>query len=156
MQNESQIRQKFKQAAFRHRKRLLEESLEVCSANCQFSCRPVLGNGLPASDLPRICTYVDDRLDNTGLICDDLVGVKASECPYYAPLVNSEAVKESFKNLMSGPRGDLAREYPDLAALSWVLDESPEIPDEEEPIQQESDSSWVRTKLFLQRLLSVF
>jgi hypothetical protein len=49
----------------------------------------------------------------------------AKECPLWEPLQTKEALKAEFTKLMQADdRGLIASQYPDIAALLWVLDSS--------------------------------
>jgi len=76
----------------------------------------------------------------------------ARECSLWDPLRTKAAVKAEFHEIVqSGDRGLIASEYPDIAALMWVLDDPSDTPsikeveeglgDDEEP---EPVQSWTR------------
>jgi len=68
----------------------------------------------------------------------------ARSCPFWEPLKTKAEVKEEFHALIqSGDRGLIASEFPDLAALMWVLDDPNEVPsvrEVEEAIQEAGES----------------
>jgi hypothetical protein len=53
----------------------------------------------------------------------------ARECTLFSPLLTKDAVKaEFYAVIQSGDRGVIASQFPDIAALLWVLDvEAPTV-----------------------------
>jgi hypothetical protein len=52
----------------------------------------------------------------------------AKGCPLWEPLKSKADLKREFYATIQGDRGVLASEYPDVAALMWVLDDAGETP----------------------------
>lgn len=104
MRTESQVRQKLRQAVFRHRKREIIEHLSRVAANCSHN-----EGGY--------CPFLDTD-------CGPPRGKDlAIGCPHFENSFDKEAFKEAFRAKLSSPLAVIAREYPDVAALIWVLSE---------------------------------
>lgn len=121
MKTEAAIRHKLRQVLFRHLKHQIESNFERLPHTCGF-------NGSPKfSDLPRICLWgAGNPLTWAGKICDADVddGVQqAKTCPYWTPIRTKEEIKAEFKAVISKNRVAVAAQFPDAAALMWVLEE---------------------------------
>jgi hypothetical protein len=132
VKTEGQVRQQFKQVAFRHRKKLVRRAISRLPSNCRHNRELDIGGVPPVG----FCSLLIEDADTfQGVLCDgrhDPELVKT--CPSFKPGATAEEIKEGFRSLVENPeRGVLALEYPDLAALLWVLDDDdvvPEVPDE--------------------------
>ena len=61
-----------------------------------------------------------------GVICDDEIEgciKQAQDCPFFVASKSKEETTEEFRILVEGEVGSLANEYPDVAALQWILQE---------------------------------
>ena len=125
MKTEGAIRQKLKQVRFRYLKGLIEDALARRPNNC-FHNGPLEG-----ADSVRVCF---DQVDVPGrkiVICDDRIGGcdRTASCAQFRPKNDKTLIKSTFYaelEEMSFP--EIAFNYPDMAALLWVLaDEGLEI-----------------------------
>lgn len=127
MKTEAQVRQKLKQVIFRHRKEFVREGLSRRPQNCAHNrtVRLPVHTGNRAS--LRVCDYRqgDDAMD---VVCDPTMAgdEQAQECPFFACRQTASSLKEDFKaklGLDGSPVqiGVIASEYPDVAALMWVM-----------------------------------
>lgn len=127
MRTDGQIRHKLKQLIFRHRKKFVEKGLSQKPPNCKH-------NGvvrLPVHTANRasihVCLFKEDETWNNR-VCDSSMGgdKQAQECPHYEGCHTPESLKADFAHKMGlgdnqTSSGELAKEYPDLIALMWVL-----------------------------------
>lgn len=125
MRTEGQIKQKLKQVMFRHLQKLLRTKV--------FRKRPdaCKHNQLSSASGPKVWLCHSRDPDVNHRICDtrfeDCLKF-ALICPCWEPKRSKEGVQADFRLLMeSGDRGIIASEYPDIAALLWVLGE--DVPD---------------------------
>ena len=118
MKSESEIAHKLKQVQFRHAKKEINHLVAVTPENCKHNRRLSL-NGISvgfcfASGCP-----------NEGQTCDFRFGNPSAKCGSYEAIFTAEEArnkaKEFFKN--SSP-GEIAAKYPDVAALTWTLDDT--------------------------------
>lgn len=127
MKTEGQVRQKLKQVIFRHRKEFVHAGLARRPQNCAHNrtVRLPVHTGNRAS--LRVCNY---RLgdDEMNVVCDPTMAgdEQAQECPYFSCRQTASSLKEEFKAKLgldgsSVQIGVIASEYPDVAALMWVM-----------------------------------
>jgi hypothetical protein len=127
MKNDGAIKHKLKQVQFRHTKKEIEGLLSPSPSNCKF-------NVLNSSG------FYQCSLSSTAItICDSQYqgNIVATNCSTFVSKYNKEDIKKSLSNFFSvSDIPTIARRYPDMAALLWVLDESEDrseiISDEEE------------------------
>lgn len=126
MKSEGAIRHKLKQVRFRYLKRRIEGSLDRRPENCTH-------NGvMDGSDAIRACFLQVDVTGRRGVVCDERFGgcARAGSCPHFALRHDKNSVKSEFYtdlDAMSFP--EIAYNYPDMAALLWVLaDEGLDVP----------------------------
>lgn len=134
MNSPGAIRHKLKQVIYRHLKRKLEQELAEVPENCVYN-DTVMDPYSQANDRFPVPIHVCIHSDVGERLCDPRWGgnEKASGCPYFQVQQDKDSIKESFKEFMrSAPLHEIAAEYPDVAALLWVLDE--DAPDRENPI----------------------
>jgi hypothetical protein len=137
MRTEGAIQYKLKQVCYRHRKKLIEERLRPSPSNCIFNDIPIYEGEISAY---RVCCY-DGEEDWGGLVCDDEVGgsLLAKRCRFFRARETAEEIKAEFsESLKKDALGVIAAKYPDIAALMWVLEATPEAfmdetEDEQEP-----------------------
>lgn len=141
MKSESQIRQKVKQVVFRHRKKFVEKSLKRHPCNCKHNEEVKLKTPSSGLHIIRRCSHKEQ---NT-LVCDrNLGGLElAQKCPYFEHKHTAEALKRQFAarlGLDGSPisLGDLARDFPDVVALMWVLGSQKNEKDPETPLVKNS------------------
>ena len=121
MKTEAAIRHKLRQVLYRHLKQLIEGSFQKLPQTCGF-------NGQPKTiRVPRMCLYgANQPATWQGKVCDSSVDgclEMARNCPYWKPLRSKDEIKTEFKALVSKNRAAVATQYPDAAALLWVLEE---------------------------------
>lgn len=121
MRNEKEILRKIHQLRFRKMKRFLSQKLSVVPPNCVHNLdqRPL-----------RVCTLFREDLDpdTPYLVCDEKLdgGLLCRSCKHFNP-APKERLKDTFNRQMNDPQL-LTQNYPDLAALLWVLDPQSPIP----------------------------
>jgi len=128
LKSEGAIRHKIKQVRFRYLKRAIEESLVKRPENCVHNA-PIEGSG----DEPvRICFAQIDHVARRGVVCDARFGgcERAASCSLFTPARTKDAVKSEFYgDLESMSFPEIAYNYPDMAALLWVLaDDGLDVP----------------------------
>lgn len=128
MKSESQVRQKIKQVVFRHRKKYVENGLKRWPSNCAHNKLVRLRTPSSGKHQIRCCSLKNDDVDQTDLVCDrNLGGLRQSRsCPYFEHRASAQDLKQEFVKklgLDGSPvsLGELARDYPDVVALNWVL-----------------------------------
>ena len=130
VKTEGQIKHKLAQVRFRHLKQEIRTGLSKRPENC---CH----NGVLASPSVRVhlCLLSTDGVYD---VCDANHGGldKAAKCPLFECKNSKESIKGDFLSFVrTADIVDVASAYPDMAALSWVLedDSGSVIPDEDEP-----------------------
>ena len=129
MKTEGAIRHKLKQVRFRYLKQCIEAALERRPENCTHNGAT---EGVPASDTVRVCFAQIDVPGRKVVLCDERFGgcARAEACPSFTSRHDKANVKEEFYaelEWMSFP--EIAYNYPDMAALLWVIaDEGLEVP----------------------------
>lgn len=128
MKTEGEIRQKLKQVIFRHRKAFVQDGLERTPANCQHNAPARLPVLVSEVDTIRVCRFVSDNGEWNNQVCDPRHGGarQALKCPHFVCRNNAEDLKDTFRSnlgLDGSPvaLAHIAREYPDVVALMWVL-----------------------------------
>lgn len=131
MKSPGATRHKLKQVTFRHLQREIRTSLSCRPENCIHN-RTVR---LPTGDL-RFC-QLHTESDGSHIPCDENHGglAQAGSCLDFQCNTTKEEVKEQFQEFLRvSDLGAIAARYPDIAALSWVLDEGGvEVPEDEPP-----------------------
>jgi len=127
MRRESQIRHKLKQVIFRHRKKYVENGLSRRPENCEFNRVVSLPIHTGNRATIRVCDYADDDHEND-VVCDSTMGGErqAQKCPYFGCCNTPDTLKDEFSNKLGlgaaeTQAGVIAKEYPDIIALMWVL-----------------------------------
>ena len=115
---------KFKQVRFRYLKKRLEAELRQAPGNCRYNVNPP-----PYGDVavpPALCLYgAEDPTTWVPRVCDERVdkGECARACGTFCPRRTKEEIKEDFRVKLSRMTlPEVAFNYPDMAALLWVLD----------------------------------
>lgn len=128
MKSEGAIRHKIKQVRFRYLKRFIQESLDRKPENCAHNA-PLDGSG---DEAVRVCFAQIDPVSRRGVVCDDRFGGcdRASACAMFTPARTKSDVKAAFYADLDGMTfPEIAYNYPDMAALLWVLaDEGVDVP----------------------------
>jgi hypothetical protein len=111
---DGEVRQKLKQVRFRHLKREIESCVKVTARNCIHNA-PLQVRGVEVG----FCALKH-------VICDVAEGKDhAQECPNFGLRASKDDVKAAFQSLMDAPVHEVAAKYPDVAALTWVLESEP-------------------------------
>lgn len=129
MKTEGQIRQQIKQVIYRHRKTYIRTNLSRHPENCAFNERVHLPVHMANRATLRVCGYCPNGEDRNNVVCDATMGgeAQAGNCGFFEPRVDAEMLKEEFNHKLGidgGPPkeiGYIAKHYPDLAALLWVM-----------------------------------
>lgn len=113
----SRVKQKLKQVKFRHLKAYLSDNLKADPRNC-------IHNEIrkSISDVVHTCGY--EGSETFGKICDVAFGKDlSSDCGLFCPKKSKEDLKSEFYTFIdSSSIGEVAKEFPDVTALMWVLD----------------------------------
>jgi hypothetical protein len=129
VKTEGQIKQKVKQVIFRHRKAFIRRGLARHPENCVYNERVKLPVHMSNRATLHICGYCPDGSTPNNVVCDASMGGdrQAAECPYFEAHRSADVLKEEFNDLLGidggAPKeiGFIAKEYPEVAALLWVL-----------------------------------
>lgn len=142
MKSAGSIRHKISQIRYRHLKKRLELELRQVPGNCAYNAvvpPPTLPTGqsinglalgvpLATGDGFGLCMFGAGDLSKwTPTFCDEQVdgGLRAKKCSDFCPRRSKDQIKEVFaQELQEMTLAEVAYNYPDLAALIWVLDES--------------------------------
>ncbi len=126
MRTENQIRKQLRQVLYRHLQRKLRVNFKIRPHTCRHN-QPVQVGGLEVGTCGHPQALDRDEAPSVPYLCDArcLGGVQgAKDCPWWAPAASKDDVKTEFRALIkSGDRGSIAAEYPDVAALTWALDD---------------------------------
>lgn len=125
MKTDAQVRQKIKQVLFRYRKKFVREGLAKAPENCSFNVSvryPFHAGGRTL----RVCRYVDAKGEWNNVVCDRAFGgVRTAEgCPHFRCSNTSESLKEVFRERWQTEPveiGEIAKAFPDVAALMWAM-----------------------------------
>lgn len=136
MKTDAAIRHKLRQVLYRHLKHRIQENFQKLPHTCGH-------NGQPKTlSVPRMCLYgASSPASWNGKVCDASVpgGVEqARSCPFWKPLRTKDEIKAEFRSLVSKNRAAVATQYPDAAALLWVLEEDV-APDDFEQVDLEEN-----------------
>lgn len=133
MKSDGQVRQKLKQVLYRHRKEFLREHLLRRPENCKHNSIMHLPVQVSNRAVVRVCGLISQDGEWNNRVCDSLLGGdrQASQCPHYACRNTADDLKVEFNErigLGATPVeiGRIAKDYPDAAALMWVLSPSPD------------------------------
>lgn len=120
MKSSGAVRHKLTQVRFRHLKKKLEAGLRPTPENCKFNAR-----GLENSF--NFCLYGAGNPETwVATLCDVQVdgGARARSCTLFCPRRDKDQIKDEFnKDLGEMGFPEIASQYPDMAALIWVLDD---------------------------------
>lgn len=113
------VRHKYKQAAFRHLKKLLKERLEECPSNCVHNRIRVMPNGARAG----LCRCLEMGDDDWAGICDNRFTPSQPEsCGHFDFQQTKDEIKTEFREFLDTAQlHEIAARYPDLAPLLWVM-----------------------------------
>ena len=132
MKKQGAIRHKLKQVKHRLLQKAVRNGLSKKPCNCKHSGQ-VKGN---ANDpLFYVCLLDSSKPKEwDGVICDPSV---PNNCPFFKTHRTEEEIRDGFllnfeKLINEGDMGSIASEYPDVAALLWVLTDSSESEEEDD------------------------
>jgi len=126
MKSASAVKHQLQQVIFRYIKKQLRDNFRMDPETCVYNKRVVIGQ--PSKIAPQavgVCYYEKDESGPRFVICDSLVAGcqdQARSCPMWKARFTKEAIKRNFRNLLQGDKGLIAVNFPDIAALLWVLD----------------------------------
>lgn len=129
MKTEKQVRQKAKQVLFRHRKEHVRRGLAQRPHNCAHNQKVTLPIHMANRATLGVCGLCLEANQPRNVLCDSSMGgdEQAANCPYFQAAKTAKVLKEEFNHSL-GLDGEspvqigiIAKEYPDLAALMWVL-----------------------------------
>lgn len=128
MKTEGQVKQKVKQVIFRHRKAFVQRGLARHPENCTYNEKVRLPVHMANRATLRVCGYCPDGSTPNNVVCDASMGGErqAAECPYFEARRSADALKDEFNRRLgldgsAVEIGYIAKEYPDVAALMWVM-----------------------------------
>jgi hypothetical protein len=155
VKTEGQIKQKVKQVIFRLRKAHIRKGLARHPQNCVHNDKIHLPVHTGNRATIRVCTWGIAHVKAPGQghdgeewnnrVCDASMGgeQQAAECPYFESCSTADELKAEFNENLGieggTPKdiGYIAKHYPDVAALLWVLGPSKGAktaePEEDEP-----------------------
>ncbi len=140
MKSSNQISRRIQKLRFSYMKKYVKEGLHKHPHNCQYnhvlrsdsrSLKSRFSNSniaprkqvtllvLKEENSVRVCTYGLDSKEWNGTICDS--DSQSQGCPYFKP-VRSESDLESDFYEKSKDDSYVKENYPDVAALQWVLE----------------------------------
>lgn len=139
MKEASTVKHKLRQVIFRHRKQFIKEGLKQCPGNCRYNAPVKVPPGPGRRKIIRVCLYKEDEGWNN-VVCDENEGglEQARTCPYFECKNNATDLKSMFSSLLGLDGtpveiGWIAKHYPDVAALTWVLGQQPKAKPPEQP-----------------------
>ena len=128
MRSRKEIQKKLAQVRFRHLKKLTRTGLSRRPCNCVYNV--TLGDGSkPKEPAIGVCTYKVLEGRSPDGICDEKFGgnARAGNCPVFEANRVAAEIKEEFDTFLSEASfGEIAYHFPDMAALLWVLEKTPE------------------------------
>lgn len=134
MRSEGQVRQQLKQVAFRHLQKRLRDNFRQRPDTCLHNGAVLLDEA--AGTTVGLCGVLAADGSPRHVPCDARIAgclEMARGCPLWEPIQSKDAIKAEFTAvLQSADRGLIASQYPDIAALLWVLDNPAAIPTVEE------------------------
>jgi hypothetical protein len=169
MKSAGAIHRKLEQVRFRYLKKSLEQGLRRTPSNCVHNASAE--HPLVPEHEVQLCTNPDFRkLGVPLMLCDSEYENRAPTCSAFCLRQTKEDIKATFKAEMTSLTvAEIAAQYPDMAALMWVLEEDPAaavIPEvyEEEgtpdlvqaPIGPVSPHMWLATPVSLWTLFKRF
>ena len=128
MRSRKEIQKKLAQVRYRHLKKLTRTGLSRRPCNCVYNV--TLGDGgKPKEPAVGVCTYKVLEGRNPDGICDEKFGgnARAGGCPVFEANKTADEIKEEFDSFLAEASfGEIAYHFPDMAALLWVLQKTPE------------------------------
>lgn len=143
MKSEGKVRHQLAQVIFRHRKKMVAAGLAPTAPNCAHNRHLALYGKVMG-----ICGLNEGTPSWNRVACDqNLCPEVARTCPFFTPARPPAELKVLFQqqleNLLSqaqqGQPGYLAHQYPDVAALLWVLEDDPKAVSTLQLLQEDHD-----------------
>ena len=138
-----QIRQQLKQVLFRHLQKEIRDNFKDTPEACYFNHLTPIGG---SAEKIWVCRYdgaFNKESSPRGKICDTRVAGcvnQARACKCRQPYRTKEEIRTDIRTLIaSNDRGRIASQYPDVAALMWVLD-GVDMAEEFRLVEEEMDS----------------
>ena len=128
MRSRKEIQKKLAQVRYRHLKKLKRTGLSRRPCNCAHNVTVGEGNNPNRPNLG-VCTFKVTAGQDPDGVCDENFGGKAraQNCPVFQVNQTADEIKEDFDTFLKNASfGEIAYHFPDMAALLWVLKESPE------------------------------
>lgn len=124
MKTRGQIEQQLKQVIYRHLQKRLRANFKQTPQTCRHNqVLDLGGNGTLAG--VGVCCFTEDGIPR-GVVCDTRAddGARARDCIIWEEARSKADVKAEFQAVLdSGNPGIIAAQFPDVAALLWVLEE---------------------------------
>lgn len=139
MRPRTQIQHRLKQIIFRHLQKKLRVNFRKGANTCRHNIPYDLGDEDGGCAWIGRCGLVQPDGVPRGVICDARIDQDAvgRGCPFWEPVQTKDEIRQEFETLIKGEdRGPLAAQYPDIAALMWVMDD-PADPQIELPTSEE-------------------
>lgn len=156
MQPRSKVQHRLKQLIFRHLQKRLRANFRQGSATCRHNVPYDLDEN--GDTWIGRCGLVQPDGTPRGVICDGRIDLDtvAKGCPFWAPVQTKEEIRAEFEAVVRNPDlGVVASEYPDIAALRWVLsdpaEETDDLPSSEELSKVEAKDPPVPDRVWWRR-----
>ena len=115
MRTEGSVKHKLNQVIYRRMKSYVDSTQKRRPENCKFNVAQEVAAGMI-----RLCSNKESGV----LVCDEQRGGLSivSSCDKFCPSRSPEDVKREFHDFMDNARlAEIAHRYPEIVALSWVL-----------------------------------
>lgn len=129
MMDEGKVKHKLRQVIFRHRKRFIANGLKRRPHNCCHNAEVKNPRRMGNKEIVRLCLYQVENLEEwNNVVCDSTQ--QAQECPHFQCRNKPDDLKRMFTTSLGLDGtpveiGWIAKHYPDIAALTWVLGDVP-------------------------------
>jgi len=149
MKRRGAIKHKLKQVIFRHRSKYVEEGLKRRPANCSYNAPiQVYDPSTTNKAVLRVCLYdVSNRRRWNNATCDESLGglEQCRKCPMFKARNEADDLKAEFATMLGidGTEVDIgwiAKQYPDVAALMWVLGSEPQSDEPPPPVEDKREN----------------
>jgi hypothetical protein len=128
MRSQGQIRHQLKQVIYRHLQKRLRANFKKRPDTCCYNREVELDD----TSSVFLCGVTSAAGNPRNVPCDARIPGcldMARDCPLWEPIKSKAEVKAEFHEIIqSGDRGIIASEFPDIAALLWVLDDPDDVP----------------------------
>lgn len=133
MKSSGATRHKLKQVIFRHRKKKIRQALRCSPENCIHNKTLHFSDDLPPIGVcgrwAQEASPFEKWPSGAPGVCDTSHNgeAQASQCAAFQAEVDIESLKDQFQGfIQEASLAEIASEYPDVAALMWVLgDDAP-------------------------------